>query len=80
MYIQYATTVDVENNKYYIFYVRVCVASVTQHSKHMYLIMLSSVDRPALPYISTISHTWENFLKKVTEYKLCVLIFSTTFV
>jgi len=34
----------------------------------------------ALPYFSTLSHTWHDFQKKITVRKMCVLIFSTTFV
>ena len=34
----------------------------------------------APPYISTLYHKRYDFRKKVTEYKKCVLIFSTTFI
>ena len=43
--------------------------------------MLSSVASPALPCVSTLSHRRHDFRKKkVIEHKMCVLIFSTTFV
>jgi hypothetical protein len=31
-------------------------------------------------YFSTLSHKRNNFLKNVTEHKMCILIFSTTFI
>jgi hypothetical protein len=34
----------------------------------------------ALPYFSKFSHTMKDFGEKFIEYKMCVLIFSTTFV
>ena len=38
-----------------------------------------SVACPAVPYYPTLSHKTPIFGKKVTEHKMCVLSFSTTF-
>jgi hypothetical protein len=40
--------------------------------------MLPSVAGPALQYNSTLSHKTHDFLKHVTEHKMCVLIVCTT--
>ena len=42
--------------------------------------ILSSVACPALQYYSILSHKQHDKKKKVTEYIMCALIFSTTFV
>ena len=41
---------------------------------------VSPVGCPAIPYFCTLSHKHYSFQKKVTKHKMCVLIFSTTFV
>ena len=66
------------------YYEYVFVALVTQHALHMCRIVLSSVARPALQYFSTLLHKGTIFLGRgrgeVIEYKICILIFSPTFV
>jgi hypothetical protein len=65
----------------YIFWVCVFVALVIQHAMRMRRIMLSSVACPAIQYFFHItSQTVRISKKKVTGHKMCVLIFSTTFV
>ena len=60
---------------------RVMEALGIQHAMRMRRILLSSVAWPAVQYISTLSHKRYDFRKKkkVIEYKMCVLIFSTDF-
>ena len=59
----------------------VFVALGPQRAKCMLRITLTSVTCPALPHFSTLSHKRNNYLKKkVIEHKICILIFSTSFV
>ena len=57
------------------------VALLIQHATHMRHIVTSFVAPLAPSHFSTLSHKRHDFpKKKVTEYKMCVLIFSTTFI
>jgi hypothetical protein len=58
----------------------VSVALDIQRAKRMRRIILSSVACPSLLCISTLSHKRHDCLGKVYRTKICVLIFSTTFV
>ena len=53
----------------------VSVAPVMQHAKSMRRVLLLSVVCPALPCVSSLSHT---HFGKVIEYKMRILIFSIT--
>jgi hypothetical protein len=62
-------------------HVRARVAFLIQHAMQMRHTVLPFVASLASPYFSTLSHKRHDFRgKKVTEHKMCVLIFSTTFI
>ena len=69
-----------KSKKYYTNWV--CVFVVLDIRYGMRMRPLSALACPILQNLSTFSHKWHNFRrkKKVTEHKMCVLIFSTTFV
>jgi hypothetical protein len=64
-----------KSNTYYIFWVCVSVASFIQHAMHMSL----TCGLSASTLYFHINRR-NDFRKKVTEHKMCDLIFSTTFV
>jgi hypothetical protein len=53
------------------------VTLISQHEMHTLHIVTSFVAFPAPPSFSTFSHKLCDFQRKVTEYKMCVLILST---
>jgi hypothetical protein len=57
-----------------------CERACIQHATRMINIVLPFAASLAPPYFSTLSHKRHDFRKKVTEHKMCVLIFSTTFI
>jgi len=74
-----ATIVAVDKITSTIYYECVYVAVVIQHALRM--TMLLSIACPDLEYFSTLSHKRHDFRKqKFIEHKMCVLIFSTSFV
>jgi len=56
----------------------VFVALIIQHGMRMHHIAICGLPRST--NFSTLSHHWDEFWKNVTDHKMCVLIFSTTFV
>ena len=49
-------------------------ALVNQHAMRIRRNILSFVGRPALPYFFTLSYKRYDFMGKVTEHEMCVLI------
>ena len=57
-----------------------CVALLIQHATRMRHIVVSPVTSLAPPHFSTLPDKGHDFRKNVTEHKMRVLIFSTTFI
>jgi hypothetical protein len=56
------------------------VALLIQHPTHVHHVVMSFVVPDAPPYFSTLSDVWRDCWEKVIEHKMCVFVFSTTFV
>jgi len=56
------------------------VALVIEHLMRVSRMVLSGVASLAVPYLSILSHKRHDFRIKVSEHRMCALIFSTTFV
>ena len=57
----------------------VCICSLRYPACNAHAPIFSCVPCSALQYFSTLSHKPHDFRNKVTEYEMCVLIFSTAF-
>jgi len=68
-----------KSNEYYIFLVRICILGI-QHAMRMRRAILSYLPFRLHHIFPTLSHKLQYFRENVTEHKMCVLIFSTTFV
>ena len=58
----------------------VFIALFIKHAKRMRRTELSSMDWLSLPYFSTLLYKRREFREEVIERKMCVSIFSTSFV
>jgi acyl-coenzyme A synthetase/AMP-(fatty) acid ligase len=58
----------------------VFIVSDNLHAIPIHHVILSSVTCPAAQYFFTLSPKQQDFRKKMTEHKMYVLIFSTTFI
>jgi hypothetical protein len=61
-------------------FVRACIALLIQYATGVRHIITSFVAPLTPPHFLTLSHKRHDFRKNVTEHKMCVLIFSKTFV
>jgi len=69
-----------KTNKYYIFREHVCRRRYATCNAHALYMVLPSMACMVLQNCSTLSHIGTTFFFNFTEYKIHVLIFSTTFV
>ena len=74
-----ATTVAVEK-QWVLHNVSVCICSLRYPTSNAHAPYCHLPPAPPLQYFVTLSRKWNDFLKTVTEHKMCVLIFSTNFV
>jgi len=58
----------------------VFVALIIQHAMHIRHIVICGLSRSTLFFHISIPHKGHDFTKRNTEHKMCVLVFSTTFV
>jgi hypothetical protein len=65
---------------YHIFWMCVCSFSYPAGKVHASSYIVTCGLSGCTPFPPTLSHKWHTFWKKVTEHKMCVLIFPTTFV
>jgi len=68
------------DKQWVIKFMSVCVSILVLYITHSACAKLSFLASPTLLYFSTLSHKRYDFLKKVIKHKMCVLIFSTTFI
>jgi len=73
------TLLQWKSSKHYTTFVFVFVNLVIQHAMCMGHIVICGLPHSTISF-STFSHKRHDFPKTVTEQKMCILIFSTTFV
>ena len=71
-----------ESNKYYIFwvYIYIYINSLRYSACNAHVPYCHVYPCPAVPYICTLSQKGHDCKQKVIEHKICVLIFSVTFI
>jgi hypothetical protein len=73
-------TIIAMQKEYYMYILNVSVAFIINHAKSMHRIILSPVASLAPPNFYTLSYDTIFGKKKIIECKMCVLVFSGTFV